>query len=223
MPTVGLSKTALTTLEAVRVELKLKGSEEDWLLEQIINAASRVIENHTRRKLRARGYQPSGTPTEPNELLKLNGRDRLSPEVLVFPQWPLNTVTAVTIKDDLLKNPKTLDLATDLVFDPVSGEMRLIDGDTWLWGIQNIEATVNAGYTDVPEDLDRACVKQGVWEFRAKDRATQGILSVAVEGQAVSYFMGELLPEVKKMLAAYVRPLVGRGAFGRDMAAARWP
>lgn len=210
---VQVKKFALVSVGQVKVELGETSAIHDVLLAEIIDGVSKLFESITRRKLKAREYKPSGAvATNGEENRKLNGDDRLSSFELFYPEWPLNSVTSAIIKDNTLKNIiVTLDVPTDLIFDPRTSLVRLIDGDVWERGIQNIETQFNAGYADVPEDVVRACIKQVVWEFHQKDRRREGVQSVSLEGQTVTYFLGELLPEVKKALRPYVRQLFGRG------------
>ncbi|KKM06468.1 hypothetical protein LCGC14_1743690 [marine sediment metagenome] len=203
---MALSPHALVDLDDLKTELTLVSADADRLLEDLINAATAQIETFTRRRLKARTYKPTGAGAgEVN--LKLNGDERISTTKFLFPEYPLNSIAALVIKDADLKDPNTLDVATDLVFVPETGLVVLINGDSWKKGIQNIEATFNAG--EVPDDLERAARMLVKWMYLSTDRHRSGISSISTEGQTVSYIQRAMPPDIEFMLQKYVRPLHG--------------
>lgn len=212
MPSI-LIPTALVALADVKAELPALGADtsQDAYLEGLINSYTLAFESYTRRKLKSRKYMPTGANLAlAEENLTLNGDDRVSPTEFWLPQWPVTLLSAVTIKDSQLVTVKTLTLASDVVLDGETGQMRLIDGDTWERGIQNILASFTGGYTTVPQDLVRAFVIQVAWGFYQKDRSRQGMESISSGSETVTYFTGAILPEVKMILNKYQRVLVGR-------------
>ncbi len=204
---MALSPFALTTVANVKAELPtLSGAGEDTFLEDAINAVSFTFEQETNRRLKVRTYRPTGaSSSEAN--LKLNGRDRQSPTRFYFPEWPLNSITSVVIRDSRLTIIKTLEIATDLIVEPELGEMVLIDGDIWEPGVQNIDVVLSAGYATVPFDLERAASKQAAEEFHARDRAKTGVESISFGGESVRYITGPLLKDVKQLLLHYKKNL----------------
>jgi len=208
---VALLAAALTTLAKVRAHLRIATDEHDEILEDIIDSVTMKFEQVTRRRLKARNYKPSGAAAGEVEI-KLNGDERLDEVSYLFPEWPLNTLTALVIRDDQGLDPITITLPTHVIIDRETGRVTL-KGDaatTWRKGQQNIEATFNAGL-DAAKDADKLAhlevlaLVQIMHDFRRGDRGNEGISSISVEGQSVSYIVRHLLPDVEHGLIQHAR------------------
>ena len=65
-------------------------------------------------------------------------------------------------------------------------------------------ATATAGQTELPDDLEQACIEQCAYLYQSKDRL--GLVSVSGDGGSVSQFAQlDLLPSVKPTLKKYER------------------
>lgn len=207
---MALGAHALTTLATVKDELRITDSEQDARLDRLIDSVTSAFELFTGRRLKSRTYKPSGAGAgEVN--LKLNGNDRLDVRRFMFPEFPLTVLTALTTKDADLLNPVTVNLAKT-VFDPETAIVRFLEAAyEWPKGQQNIEATFTAGLLTTHPDwprLDALCVKQVIYEFRDRDRGREGVSSMTVGDQTVSYIVRNLHPDVEFGLHSFRRELV---------------
>jgi hypothetical protein len=210
---VALIKSALTTAAKVRKHLGIGTDEHDEVLEDIIDAVTMKFEQVTRRRLKARTFKASGADYGQGEVdLKLNGDDRLDEMTFQWPEWPLNTLTALVIRDDQGDDPVTITLPTHVIIDRELGRVTLksVAATTWRLGRQNIEATFNAGL-DATKDADKLAhiealaLSQILHDFRMRDKRQEGISSISVEGQSVSYIVRHLLPDVEHGLQQHER------------------
>jgi hypothetical protein len=203
---MSLSPYALTSLAAVKRFLPnaVDPSKEDQEFLILIDAVTWRLENYAGRRLKARTYMPSGAVGANAEMNRiLNGNARHSSTMYLLPEYPVNSITAGIIKDRYLTTVKTLDVNTDLVFDPDTGIVSLIDGDVWELGIQNIHLTWNAGVTTVPHDLEVACIIQVLNDYMVISRDRLGVTSFSVEGESISVEHKDLLDRVKGAVNHY--------------------
>lgn len=211
---MAISPFALTTLEAVRRGIKGLDSDvekEDLLLTGLINSVSATFERVTKRKLKARTYKPTGAvESSVEENLLLHGHERAAPDRFMLPQWPVNSVTAITIKqaDLLVTNQTVLVSGEDWLVINDTGVIHLIDGDTFAEGWNNLEITWNGGIPTTSMDyatLQEACNDQ-VREFWYRGlRAHDGVQSISDAGGSMTFTNAALLPSVRLVLDSYVR------------------
>lgn len=213
---MAISPFALTSVVALKdriAGLDGQSTGKDVELEALIITVTMAFERFTRRKLVARTYRATGAvKASIEENVKLNGDDRFSVTEFAFPHPPINSITSITIKDALLQNAVTLVIASDVVFDPETGIVRLIDGDIWKTGMQNIEAVWNSGYETTRDErtqLERLCQDQCVHWFQLGDKSAYAIASESDEGGSVARTAVDLLPHVKAGLGHYAFPLIG--------------
>ena len=95
--------------------------------------------------------------------------------------------------------------AADFVLYKNTGIIRL-DGLVFSAGIQNVNVTYDAGYTDIPDDLQQAVVELVADRFRNKEN--QGVRSLAIGSYRVDYGDEELPSEIKGVLDGYRRTRV---------------
>jgi len=199
-----LSAFALTTLARVRETLPdLSGTgEEDDRLIQLINDTTSLLESAADRKLKARTYKPTGAGAGEENLI-LNGDDRISESEYQVPEWPLNTVSAITILPaDLDVTSQTVLSSTDWTFI-APGKIKLLGSNVWTLGTNNIEMTWNAGYQAVHNlypILEKACIDQVRYEWFRMKNPQDLVSSISDPGGSVSYFQGPLLPQVRMLI-----------------------
>ena len=128
---MAVDQYALTTLENVKAALHITVTDDDTLLESLINRISAAVESYCRRKFKARDY------TE-----KYDGDGTT---VLYLKQYPVNSVTTLKISGSVV------DSANYVIYDEVG---KIVLRYTYFpEGLQNIEVTYNAGYQDGSNEL----------------------------------------------------------------------
>lgn len=198
---------ALTTLIQVKAALRITVTDHDAELERRIDAVTDRFELFTRRKLKARVHKPTGAAAGEENLL-LNGDDRLTERAFLFPQYPVNSITALTIKDKDLADPQVVDVAKLVIDNTVLGRVVLLeDNRTWRLGTNNIEATWSGGLNPVPAELEELCIKQVLQDFIERDRGREGVSSLSASGESVSYAPRNLMMDVEHGLTRYRRVL----------------
>lgn len=202
---------ALTTLADVKQALLRFGIEtaHDPELERLIDVATAAFEADTRRRLKSRVYKPSGAAAgEVN--LKLNGDDRLSEARFQLPEYPVTDVTALTLRDADLTNPTVVAVADVQMESEEDGILRFLPTVEHVWrkGVQNIELTFTAGLPSTHPHfplLGDLCVRMVKDLFLTRDRQREGLSSLSVEGQSVSYVVRNLPQDVLDGLMRFRR------------------
>jgi len=132
-------------------------------------------------------------------------RDGDGTDTLLVRQWPFLSVAS--LYDDPLRvfGAATQIAAADFAIYANQGMIRL-DGRVFSVGIQNVKVTYEAGYADIPEDLQQAVVELVADRFRNKEN--QGIRSLAIGSYRVDYGEEELPSEIRGVLDGYRRTRV---------------
>lgn len=204
---ITISPHALTSLAEVKAALRLAVIDHDDELKRRINAVTDRFELFTRRRLKARTYKPTGAAAGEENLL-LNGDERLTDKAFLFPEWPVNSITALTIKDSDLADPEVVDVSKVIIDNTIPGMIILLEDDrTWRKGRNNIEATWNGGLDPVPAELEDLCIKQVVQDFLTRDREREGVSSLSTAGESVTYTPRNLMMDVEHGLERYKRML----------------
>jgi uncharacterized phiE125 gp8 family phage protein len=178
-----LASNALTTLSAVKEYLKIDplNTNEDTLLEALINASSSAIENYCKRSL-----------VEQTFIEEYDGNGM---KYLQLNQYPVNSITSVTV-DGVVLDP------SEYKVKKKTGTLIRVDS-IWPEGDLNIAVEFTAGYNPIPYDLELAC-KHLVYFYYKTDIAN--FSSTFQEGFVIR---PESLPvQVKALLAPYRRVLV---------------
>ena len=137
---------ALTSLTNVKNELEITSTEYDTILNLLISNISQVIETLADRRLEA------------VSLTEYYDGDNTN--VLILREYPVNSITSITVNDDALTTDdyELYDTIGKIVFDSVITE-----------GVRNIVVEYNAGYTTIPDDLEMLARKLVIEAFRMKD------------------------------------------------------
>ena len=193
---MALSGDALASLEQVKAYLDKTSTDDDALLEGLIEAVSAQFNTFTGRKLRARayGHDPAGDDYSPDNTI-LDGSGHAE---LLLPQYPIVSLSGLEIGG--AAHP------TETVhIDRQAGVIRLASG-VFSRGLANVKLAYTAGFEVIPADLAQAAVEQSVVRFQ-QSFAGQGRLGLAARTVAdgtVSFRDGELLPQVRAVLERYV-------------------
>jgi uncharacterized phiE125 gp8 family phage protein len=136
----------MISLDEAKAHLRLEQdfTEEDGLIQSLVDAAVLNLEHNTGRALRVR-----------EESLVL---DRWPAEV-VLPWWPIRSIVSITYVDPQGETQQLESMALDLRQFPA--KLRPAQGETWpelLHGHEVVEVKVEVGMDALPEDLKRAAL-----------------------------------------------------------------
>lgn len=190
-----LDANAIVTLEEVKAELGIVGTDEDARLETLINAASDRIERFTgqwwRRRLATFTLNGGATP-----LLDVGQR--------------IISLSHVRLGGRLLSEPQDYEQVgnTGWLFrlagwaDPVPGRTA---------GIQNVEVMGDVGWDPIPDDVKRACILL-VGYYRRQDPAAADLISESIGAYAYTRSSARVpgttadpFTQIEGMLQDYVR------------------
>lgn len=187
---------SLTTLEAVKAELELTGTDHDSYLGNLIGQASRAIESWCGRCLVREGVREVVHLTEPAGVLLLS-------------RFPVAAITSVTSEaGSLAPTLYEIDPDTGMLYRLTSYGARSV----WLTG--RIFVDYAAGFIPpgaegrtLPADIERAAILavRSAWHTRGRD---QTVRSEDVEGVgSFTYGLPATLPtDVTDLLAPYRLP-----------------
>lgn len=167
-----LSSSALITVADCKTFLGISGTDDDTVLELLVNAASKKAIQICGRELVtvARTYYTE-SPRAGSRILQLR-------------TWPVSTDPAIVIYQDTdyAWGAATLVAATAYSLHAATGAVTLIDsGTTWYTASKSIKITYTAGVgtivgTDIPDDLKLAVSMLVGWYMQRRN--TPGLKSV---------------------------------------------
>lgn len=163
----GLTGSELTTLANLRAYLKKQTADttDDTLLESIISRVSANIEKRCNRSFIAAAV---------TEYHKGNGTSEL-----LVRQPPVNSVTSIHIDSDRAWTSDTAVESDDIIIsDDVSGLIILDDDIFDKEDIENVRVIYNGGFTTIPADLERNCLRLCACDYLEASR-----LNNKVEGE----------------------------------------
>lgn len=150
----------LTTVDALKAELSISGSDQDTALAALISQASAAIESYCNRQFADR------TVTD-------TFRNRTRREALILSVIPVTAVPSVTESGTVLET-------TDYELESAkSGLLLRLDGNDNLscWPAAKVVVEYNAGYilpgndgADLPADIERACLDMCVRSYHGTGR-----------------------------------------------------
>ena len=192
---------ALTSLANLKTYLNISGTTNNTFMETLVDRATALMEEYTRRNLKARDYSYDSDSDEyDKDNAVMDGNDR---DVLILPQRPVNSLTTLRV------NEQAIDESTGVyvcgwMIDKARGMVRL---RCYLFtkGMDNIELAYNAGYSTVPDDLEQACIEQAAWMYK-QSPVGQGLLGVSsrsLQDGSINYTTRDILPQVKLVLQDY--------------------
>lgn len=205
---VAIVPEAFSTLEQARAHLNLRedDTDNDDLVRELINRTARMIQDYVGRTLKKTTYV--------NAIFEGTGE-----ATLYVPEFPVLSVTS-------LKMSATRDFASapsltifdgtgaqagsslDVVGDPETGELTLVNGTVWPKGPGTVQMTYSAGYNAV-SNLGQQFVQAELlniadwWFAIGKD---QNLQSAAMGGEAETYVNAGLCEKVKALLVPHRRP-----------------
>jgi hypothetical protein len=189
---MALESHALVRTEDVRRTLVISDTKQDSQLEFLINAASSRIARETGRRFVEETYT--------NQRLEGRGRSLLVNDEL---QWPITTITSITINETAQTiwspgdagEPSEQDVYFLGGSDPESRN-RIIRWGGWPWLAGTIQITYTAGYVlsnpvapsyRIPQDLQEACLAIVQAWYLEHDKSRLNVASSSMQGQAVTF------------------------------------
>lgn len=152
----------LTTVDTLKAELSISGSDQDTALEALINQASAAIESYCGRQFQDR------TVTD-------TFRNRSRREAVILSVIPVTDINTVTESGTVLE-------ASDYELESArSGLLLRLDSNDNLtcWAAAKIVIEYNAGYVlpgvdgaNLPADIERVCIDLCVRAYHATGRDT---------------------------------------------------
>jgi len=189
---VALNPNALTTVEAVRIQLDIPSPlDADQLLrvENLINSTSESIEQFLKRRLN------SDTYTE-----RQDGRNSGR---LLTRQWPITAITSIHIDAEGLFASDTLVDAADYTIEDDETMVEIINR-LFPFGRRNIKIVYTAGFATIPSDLAYACDMYCEWLERFNSRQDIGRTNKSKGDESVA--MSQRVPPViQQMIMPYTR------------------
>jgi uncharacterized phiE125 gp8 family phage protein len=173
---------SLTTLSDAKEYLRITDNNQDSLISSLILAVSGQIEGYCRRNLTERTYT--------DEEFDGTGGSRL-----LLGQYPVSQITSVKI-DDVEVDPSEYKIRKGI------GSLIRVKS-IWPKGFLNIKVSFQAGYSEVPADLNLAC-KHLVMFYYKTDVANFS----RTFGEGFVLRPEALPPQIKMLLTPYRKVLV---------------
>ena len=164
----------LTTLQAVKDWLGVKKPDDDALLQRLITAESQTIERAIQRPILLE------TRTD---IIESYG----SPTIML-PATPIQHVEKVIIGG----------VNIPVIHDALT--IKRADGFPWMRN-RAIEVTYTAGYSEIPFDLEQACIELVALHYRERERI--GHQSKSIAGETVSFITRAMPHSVEARIAPY--------------------
>lgn len=195
---------ALATLAQLKTQLGIKQSEVqyDAKLNLYLLAASAWCENYCDRSLEAQNI---------TELFNGNRTNYLNPH-----QYPILSVSELRISgsrdwlaSDTLIPPNQYGITNDAI--GISYYAGFFPK-----GYDVIRLVYRAGYEQIPDDLQLACLWTAEWFYLHNSRGDSGRTSVSKQGESVGV-LADFPPMVKSILSDYKRLSIPASAIAPDM------
>lgn len=194
----------LTTLDVVKAELDIANNESDTFLGRYLSWASAALSVECDRVFAAETVEDKIWPAR-----------ALSPiasgvEVLQLSRFPVISVASLTDDGTVLTE------GTDFVVDVMCGQVRRLDSGGRLvgWGSAPKVVEYEAGYEDIPGDLQDAVTRMVRNRFRSKGRDSY-LMSESIPGVRDSRWWiatgndaGNVPPDIADLIGSYRVPII---------------
>jgi len=161
-------------------------------IQRLITAASLWANKYTDRLLKAR------------DLTEQYDGDNTT--ILFLRNYPINSITSIHQDSDRVFGVDTLVDPVNYVYSANSRKLTGV-GVVWYFGVQTIQAILNAGYVGVPEDLENAVLELIDFWNQSFDAHRFGVNSVGVGDRRIAYELG-IPKQVKEMLDSFRKKVV---------------
>lgn len=186
---MALNANALTTVAVAKEHLGIQASDasQDGRLELFINVSSDRIANYCNRQLVA---------TDLVDFVH-GGMSNM----LMLSQWPINSVAQVAIDSNGQFASDTVILPTDY---RVINEGTLLYKSIFPYGYGNVKVAYNAGYVQIPADLQMACLLFVEWLYRFRNTGSIGRSSIS-KGDESTTILQDIPPIIKSLVDPFRR------------------
>jgi hypothetical protein len=177
-------------------------TDNDDVIEDMINACGTMFDNEVNRKLEAQTYT-----------IYMDGTGTQS---IFVPSYPIISITSVNIDSDRVFGSDTLVNSGDYVFYPDTGEICFFKADypvrhtSFSRGRQNVKVVYVGGYTfsgtsiTLPYDQRKAAKDQIKFKFKKWQDGTEGISSYStLNNNQTLVESTDILPMVTRVLDKY--------------------
>jgi hypothetical protein len=180
---MGAAAGDLSTLANLKTYLGLTQAGDDPLLQRLLSAGSKGIQNWLNRTIASAAYTDTRNGTGHRTLLLSN--------------YPVTAVTSVTV-DTIVIPQATSPLVAGWLFDQFG---LYLNGYSFTKGFQNVVVVYTAGYAAVPTDLEEACIEWVANKYKEKDRLGQ--VSKNLAGEIVTFSIKDIPPATRVVLESY--------------------
>ena len=176
----------------LHLHIGLSDTTKDNFLEQILNSAYKLLEDHI-------GY--SLLQETITEYQNGNGTNKL-----VLEKWPVASITSIHVDSLRVFGSDTLIDSGDYYFDPDSGIVDCFksDGTTPGWfpcGIKNVKVIYLAGYSSIPAQFAEICREYAAIIFTRS--GTEGYTSQSMGSKSETYSEVAIPDYIKWKLEKY--------------------
>jgi hypothetical protein len=174
----------LTSLANVKSWLKITVTDDDTNLARLITACSSWIsKSYCRRVFQLAGY--------------VEGRNGTGTHTMMLANRPIVLVESVQV--DGISIPHAPDFRS---FGWVNDDLAVcLRGHLFTRGVQNVLFTYSAGFTEIPADVEEACIE--AVSIAYKERGRIGEQSKIIDGQNVSFRIEDFSPRAQSILLHY--------------------
>ena len=171
----------LTTLSNVKQWVISAGTADDQLLTGFITRASQGIQKYLNRTIASQAY---------TEALDGKGTSRI-----MFANYPVTAVASLAIDGIVIPPASGPPYACGYVFNETA---LSVYGYSFCRGYGNVQLSYTAGYDETPPEIEQACIE---WiALRYTERQRIGQVSKSLNGEVITFFVGDMPASVKMML-----------------------
>lgn len=187
----------LTTVANAKAWLNVQTTTDDLLLARLVSAASQFVQSWLNRTIAVTDYVDSYTGT--------------GSETLALANYPCTAISSLVIAGrTVLASPDGLQ--TGFIFDErfiylignalgMAGFPGGAPNRFPSWPPKCVQVSYTAGYADTPLDIEQAVLE--LMALKYADRQHFGQVSKSLQGEVVSFFIGDMPAGVKTLLNNY--------------------
>lgn len=191
------TEIALTTVDRAKQHLNIPDADTDYddILTRFINEASQRLEKMTGRRLKARDY--SGSNPEHHDGRMQNR--------LLAREWPINSVTELWFdsSSEFTDTTNIVDSGKYSIDDEKIG-IVLHKGCRFPRGTRNIRLVYNGGYSEIPTDLEGACLWMVEYFYAQRSNESIGTQTKSKNAENITY-LKDVPEHVMDVINSYKR------------------
>jgi uncharacterized phiE125 gp8 family phage protein len=178
---------ALATLADVKAWLDINNTTNDALLTRLIDAASAFIESFLNRKIELDVY---------TELRSGNGKPYLT-----LRNYPIVSVSSIKINGDEAE----IIQADDFSSKGIKFDGRQLIGQNIIFSCGNSNILINyiAGFSEVPFDVQQACIEMVSHRFKNMRGDRLGVSGKSLAGESISFSQKDMTSSTREYLSEY--------------------